>query len=109
MPAGVGGHGPATTGAWRVGTGDKFYGSGANYGLGRMNSLMFLCNSCCQDSCPDFRRGLPLSRQSTQIKLPFVNAMYELDATDCERSRSAAFQAQHRAQPGFHVAMVLLY
>ena len=30
-----------------------------------------------------------------QVKLPFADAMYELDATNCGYSRSEAFQAQH--------------
>jgi hypothetical protein len=51
---------------------------------------------------------LPLSAQSTQVELPFADAIYELDATDCDGCGREAFQAKHGAQPGLNVAMILL-
>jgi hypothetical protein len=75
---------------------------------GRMNPLTCQWNSGGEDSCPDSGRGLPVRPKSTQAKLPFANAMYELDDTDSDRSGSKAFQAQHGPQPGLYVTMVLL-
>ena len=64
--------------------------------------------SSSKNGCPDFERSMPLRCQISSVQLASANAMHELDTTNFNSSRSEALQAQHGAEPGLDVAMVLL-
>lgn len=53
-------------------------------------------------------RSPPLSCQLTQVKLPYANAVHELDASNCRDAGNEAFQTHDWLWPRLHIAMVLL-
>ncbi len=61
-----------------------------------------------EDCIPNRRRTGVFDAQPAQIELPLSNASYQLDARNGDRSVAEYLEAEHRADPRFHAAMILL-
>ena len=62
-----------------------------------------------ENSRPSLRSSSGSARQLSRLELMFPNLLCELDAADRDCRRFEPFESEHRPDPVFDSAMILLY